>query len=165
MQIKSSVLLDDFISGAPKVNCWRYDEGNVIACKAKGEAKTLFHLHTAVPSVALETDGGSFRFPPDMALGACDWCVFTIDGHRGYFVELKGSDFEKSVAQLKSTIGYMSRQYGIIPKKAFSVLSGAHPRNSRPGKANVKLRFRREWPNVELCERSCGNERKSDVVE
>ena len=91
--------------------------------------------------------------------------MFAINGHHGYFVELKGSDFEKSVAQLKSTIGYVSRQYGIVPKKAFPVLSGAHPCNSRPGKTNVKLQFMREWPNVELCERSNGDKRDSDVVE
>ena len=92
-------------------------------------------------------------------------CVFTIDRHHGYFVKLKGSDFEHAVAQLKSTIGYMSRQYGIVPQKAFSVLSGAHPRNARPGKANVILQFKREWPQVELCERSNGDKRASDVVE
>ena len=137
----------------------------MIVCTAKGEAKNKFYLHAAAPSVTLETDGASFRFPPDRTLGACDWCVFTIDGHHGYFVELKGSDFEHAVAQLKSTIDYMSRQYGIVPKKAFPVLSGAHPRNAKPGKANVKLQFKREWPQVELCERSVGDKRDSDVVE
>ena len=43
--------------------------GNVIACTAKGEARNPFYLQAAVPSIALETDGGSFRFPPDMTLG------------------------------------------------------------------------------------------------
>ena len=163
--MKNSVSLDKFISGAPKAECWRYDRGSVIVCTAKGSAKNHFYLHAAVPAVALETDAESFRFPPDKAHGACDWCVFTTEGLRGYFVELKGSDFMHAVTQLSSTIDYMSRVYGIVPKRAFSVLSGAHPRNSRPGKANVKLRFSRKWPNVELCERSAGSNNISDVVE
>lgn len=88
--MKSPAVLDDFIPNAPKANCCRYDAGSVIACAAKGEAKNLFHLHAVVPSVALETDGASFRFPPDKALLACDWCVFTIDGHRGVFCRVEG---------------------------------------------------------------------------
>ena len=163
--MKNAVLLDEFISNAPQAKCTQYDIDNVIVCSAKGTAKNQFYLRAAVSSVALETDGDSFRFPPDRTQGVCDWCVFTIEGMRGYFVELKGSDFEHSVVQLRSTIGYMSKKYGIIPKKAFSVLSGAHPHNSRPGKARVKLQFKRDWPNVELCERSNGNKNAPETVE
>ena len=163
--MKSSTSLDKFISGAPKAICWKYGKGNWIECSAKGKAKNKFYMHAAVSAVALETDGNPYRFPPDTAQGVCDWCVFSTEGLRGYFVELKGSDFEHAVTQLRSTIGYMSRQYGVVPKKAFAVLKGAHPSNSRPGKANVKMRFHNEWPNVELCERSYGSKNASDAVE
>ena len=162
--MKSPVLLNEFLSGAPRADCWRYDEGNEIVCAARGAAKNRIYLRAAVPAIALETDGDAFRFPPDVNQEVCDWCVFTIEGKRGYFVELKGSDFEHSLAQLSSTIGYMSRQYNIEPKKAFSVLNGAHPRNSRPGKANAKLRFKRKWPDVELHERTNGSKNTLDVV-
>lgn len=163
--MKYPVVLDQFISGAPKAQCCRYDTGDIIVCMAKGKARNLFYFRASVPAVALETDGASFRFPPNETQGVCDWCVFTVEGLRGYFVELKGSDFEHAVLQLSSTMYFMSRNYGIVPKKAFPVLSGSHPSNSRPGKANVKARFKRQWPGVELRECSSGNINKPEALD
>ena len=155
--MKHPVFLDQFISRAPKAQCYRYDAGDIIVCIAKGRAKNQFYFRASVPAVALETDTASFRFPPDETQGVCDWCLFTVMGLRGYFVELKGSDFEHAVLQLNSTMFFMRKNYGIVPQKAFSVLSGSHPSNSRPGKANIKMRFKQRWPGVELRECSSGN--------
>ncbi len=163
--MKHTVFLDQFISSAPKAQCCQYDIGDMIVCTAKGKAKNQFYFHASVQAVALETDSDSFRFPPDEAQQVCDWCVFTKEGLRGFFVELKGSDFEHAVVQLSSTIGYMNSNYGIVPQKAFAVLSGSHPRNSRPGKANVKVKFKRDWPGVELRECSNGNRNRPEPLE
>lgn len=162
--MKRNVFLDQFIHGAPEAPCCRYDRGDMVLCTAKGTAKNQFYFHAFVSAVALETDGDSFRFPPDKSQEACDWCVFTEEGLCGNFVELKGNDFTHAIAQLSSTMGYMSKHHGIVPKKAFAVLSGSHPRNSRPGKANVKVRFNRKWPGVELRECSSGNKNTPEAL-
>ena len=83
---------------------------------------------------------------------------------RGWFIELKGSDFDHAVNQLKSTMTYVRGKYSVAPKVAVVVLSGRHPSNARPGKANAKARFKSMFSDVPLLERSCGRSRIEDVI-
>ena len=157
-------ILNKFLPDAPPAPCRLYDGGDTVMCVAKGKARNKFPLRTEVCAIAFQTDGEVYRFPPETNKGVCDWCVFTKEGRRGYFVELKGSNFTHAVEQLKSTIGHMRRMHGVSPQVAFAVLSGTHPANSRPGKANAKARFKNEFPNVDLRERSMGQARNDDIV-
>ena len=45
-----------------------------------------------------------------------------------------------------------------------TVLSGTHPSNARPGKANAKTKFVKKFPDVVLCERSRGIANPEDVL-
>lgn len=163
--MKRQLLLKDVFPSAPAAPCWGYDKTNTIVCVAKGAARNRFALPARTEAVALETDGGAFRFPPSNSEPVCDWCVFTREGLRAYYVELKGSNFKHAVEQIERTLEYMFRQYRLIPVKAFAVLKGAHPSNARPGKANMQLAFERRHPPVRLFERSPGQEKPEDVVE
>lgn len=156
--------LDRYLSHSPPAPCCEYDANSIIVCAAKGQAKNKFSLTANTVAIALETDGASYRFPPDPAQPACDWCIFTKEGHRAFFVELKGSDFVHALEQLESTMKYMVRTFALVPKKAFAVLKGAHPSNARPGKANAKAKFKDRHPRVELCERSPGQAKPEDVI-
>lgn len=163
--MKVARTLDAFFPKAPTAPCWIYDANDVIVCAAKGAAKNRFSLPAKVAAVALETDGGRYRFPPDSSSPVCDWCIFGKQSLNAYFVELKGSDFEHAVEQIERTLVYMVRQYRLHPVKAFAVLRGAHPSNARPGKANAKAKFKNRHPGVALLERSPGQEKPTDVVE
>lgn len=156
--------LNLYLCGAPPAPCWEYDADDTIVCTAKGKAKNKFALPTKTVAIALETDGLTDRFPPDASQLACDWCIFTKEGRRAFFVELKGSNFVHAVEQLESTMKYMVRTFALIPKKAFAVLKGTHPSNARPGKANIKTKFKNRHPGVELCERSPGQAKPKDIV-
>ena len=164
--MKTERLLNAFLPGAPPAPCWRYDPGNTIVCTAKRAAKNKFSLRAQTVAVALETDGGTYRFPPIAAhQPVCDWCVFAQQSLNAYFVELKGSDFVHAVEQIERTLDYMARQYRLHPVKAFAVLKGAHPSNARPGKADAKAKFQKHHPGVALLERSPGQEKPTDLVE
>lgn len=165
--MKTAMFLNAFLPDAPAASCWSYDAGNIIVCTAKaakGAAQNKFSMTAKVAAVALETDGKSHRFPPNSSLPVCDWCVFAQQSLNAYFVELKGSDFVHAVEQIERTLDYMARQYRLHPVKAFAVLSGAHPSNTRPGKANAKAKFLKRHPAVLLCERSPGQEKPEDII-
>lgn len=161
--MKSNAALNRYLPNAPTASCWHYDANDVVVCAAKGAAKNSFSLRCAAAVVALETDGvGACRFPPQG--NACDWCVFTETGLRGWFVELKGSDFRHALDQLRSTMAHMREKYSVIPTKAIVVLSGRHPSNALTGKANAKARFKSAFPKVSLLERSRGQAKSEDVI-
>lgn len=162
--MKTSKFLSHFLAGAPCAECFHYDAGDTVVCRAKGMARNSFPLACAVSAVALETDGDPHRFPPDKTKAACDWCIFTECGFRGCFIELKGSNYLHALDQLASTMTYMHTEYGIDPRLAFVVLSGVHPSNARPGKANAKTRFAKRFPGVVLRERSSGKAKPEDVL-
>lgn len=163
--MKQTVHLNDYLPKSPPAPCMHYDGGETIQCSAKGTAKNSFPLFTSVASVALETDDSIYRFPPELQKGVCDWCVFSEKEHKGWFIELKGSNFAHTLEQLKSTMEYMQNNYSIIPNYAYVVLSGAHPHNLQPGKQNAILKFKKLFPNVKLLERSRGQAKPSDKVE
>lgn len=156
--------LDLYLYGSPSAPCWEYDADDTVVCTAKGKAKNKFALPTKTVAIALETDEDTCRFPPDASQSACDWCIFTKEGRRAFFVELKGSNFVQAVEQLESTLSYMVRNFAVVPKKAFAVLKGAHPSNARSGKANAKVKFKNHHPDVELCERSPGQAKPKDII-
>ena len=161
--MKTKATLNRYLLNAPAAPCLHYGAGDVVVCAAKGKSKNSFIVRCATPVVAFETDGqGNFRFPPQG--NVCDWCVFTETGLRGWFIELKGSDFDHAVNQLKSTMTHMRGKYSVAPKVAVVVLSGRHPSNARPGKANAKARFKSMFPDVPLLERSCGQTNSRDCV-
>ena len=162
--MKTSGTLNSFLVGAPSADCCRFDAGDTVVCRAKGSARNSFPLSCAVPVVAFESDGNPYRFPPEKTKGACDWCVFTECGLRGCYIELKGSDYFHALEQLASTMTYMRAEYGVEPRLAFAVLSGVHPSNARPGKANAKAKFSRRFPGVVLRERSMGRSKPEDVL-
>ena len=162
--MKRDDCLSSYLSRAPAAPCLHHDAGDTVVCRAKGKARNIFPLRCDVSAIALETDGDRYRFPPDTAKDVCDWCVFTETGLRGWFIELKGSRYEHAVDQLMSTMSYMQASYGIDPKCAIAVLSGSHPSNARPGKANAKAKFTRKFPEAILCERSSGQPRPEDIV-
>lgn len=162
--MKKPALLSTYLPAAPSAPCLHYDAGDMVVCRAKGMARNSFPLLCNVTSIALETDGVRYRFPPDTTKGVCDWCVFSEVGHRGWFIELKGSRYEHALGQLMSTMSYMQASYGVVPKCAIAVLSGTHPSNARPGKANAKAKFAKRFPDVMLCERSRGKARPEDVL-
>ena len=162
--MKKVDVLTSYLSGAPPAPCAHYDSGDTVVCRAKGAARNTFPLLCAVSAVAFETDGRPYRFLPDESKGVCDWCVFTEVGGRGCFVELKGSDYVHALDQLASTMLYMRMSYGINPQRAIAVLSGTHPSNARPGKANAKTKFVKKFPDVVLCERSRGIANPEDVL-
>lgn len=162
--MKKPVKVNSYLVGAPPASCVRYDAGDTIVCKASGTAKNSYPVSCCVDAIALETDGSHYRFPPDPSQDVCDWCLFTETGHRGCFLELKGSDFNHAVDQLKSTMSHMRTTYGVRPQRAIAVLSGAHPSNARPDKAIAKAKFKAQFPEVDLCERSRGNPNPQDVL-
>ena len=162
--MRSVACLSSYLSGAPAASCLHHDPGDVVVCRAKGKARNTFPLLCGVSAIALETDGDPYRFPPDATKDVCDWCVFTETGFRGWFIELKGSRYEHAIDQLMSTMSHMQTSYGVEPKCAIAVLSGAHPSNARPGKANAKVKFARRFPETILCERSSGRSRPGDIV-
>ena len=162
--MKRVVCLSSYLSRAPAAPCLYHDAGDMVVCRAKGKARNTFPLRCDVSAIALETDDEVYRFPPDKTKGVCDWCVFTETGLRGWFIELKGSRYEHAIDQLMSTMSYMQASYGVDPKYAIAVLSGTHPSNARPGKANAKVKFARRFPETILCERSSGKPRPEDVV-
>jgi len=162
--VKTPVRLNVYLRGAPAAPCSRYDANDTVVCIAKREAKNRFPLKCAVSAVALETDGEEYRFPPNEQQLVCDWCVFSEEGLRGCFIELKGSRYEHALDQLKSTMTYMSSRYSVVPQRAIVVLSGAHPANSRPGKASAKAKFKTAFPGVVLCERSRDQPKPDDVL-
>lgn len=144
--MKSKVLLSEILQSAPSVPCLQYDVGDIATFSAHGAARNLFGLRVKNTAISLETDGACpHRFPPDITQLACDWCVFTVQSHRGYFIELKGSDYLHALNQLTSTMLHMKRTYSITPVKAFAVLSGSHPSNVSPGKANAKSKFQKKF--------------------
>lgn len=161
--MKSDAILNRYLRNAPAASCWHYDANDVVVCAARGVAKNRFSLRCETAVVALETDGvGDCRFPPHGDV--CDWCVFTETGLRGWFVELKGSDFNHALDQLRSTMAHMRGTYSVVPEKAIVVLSGRHPSNALTGKARAKARFKSAFPKVSLLERSCGQSRTEDVI-
>ena len=162
--MKRTVCLSSYLSRAPAAPCLHYDAGDTVVCRAKGKARNSFPLPCDVSAIALETDGDPYRFPPDATKGVCDWCVFTETGLRGWFIELKGSRYEHAIDQLMSTMSYMQTSYGVEPKCAIAVLSGTHPSNARPGKANAKVKFARKFPDALLCERSSSKPHPGDIV-
>lgn len=162
--MKRVACLSSYLSGPPAASCLHYDAGDVVVCRAKGKARNAFPLLCGASAIALETDGDSYRFPPDATKDVCDWCVFTKTGLRGWFIELKGSRYGHAIDQLMSTMSYMQTSYGVEPKCAIAVLSGTHPSNARPGKANAKVKFARRFPATILCERSSGKPRPEDIV-
>ena len=162
--MKRGDFLSSYLSSAPAAPCLHHDAGDTVVCRAKGKARNTFSLRCDVSAIALETDGNVYRFPPDTTKDVCDWCVFTEVGLRGWFIELKGSRYEHAIDQLMSTMSYMQTSYSVDPKCAIAVLSGSHPSNARPWKANAKVKFRRKFPATILCERSRGNPRPEDVV-
>lgn len=162
--MKKVALLNEYLKSAPPAPCVAYDSNDTVICVAKGAAKNKFPLKCSVAAVALETDGSAYRFPPTQNLDACDWCVFSVEGHSGCFIELKGSDYTHALNQLKSTMRYMKSAYQVMPQRAIAVLSGAHPSNVAPGKANAQLKFKREFSQVKLCERSRGQAKPEDVL-
>lgn len=162
--MKTSVKLNAYLVGAPPAPCMHYDASDAIVCRATGAAKNRYSIRTKVDAIALETDDVRYRFPPNVAKDVCDWCVFTEKGLRGCFLELKGSDFVHALEQLKSTMSYMGATYYVQPQRAIAVLSGAHPSNARPGKANAKAKFKQQFPTVVLCERSSGQSNPDDIL-
>ena len=162
--MKAAVSLRSYLRDAPPAQCTHYDAGDTVVCRAKGAARNNFPLLCSVSAVALETDGEAHRFPPDRNKEVCDWCVFAETRLHGCFIELKGSDFVHALEQLASTMTYMRMSYGIVPQRAIAVLSGAHPSNARPGKANAKAKFKRKFPDVIVCERSSGQAKPEDVL-
>ena len=162
--MRHGATLDRYLCNAPPAPCREYGAGSVVVCTAKGKAKNRFVMSAKTAAIAMETDGDTYRFPPDSSQLACDWCVFTKEGHKAFFVELKGSDFVHAVEQIESIMQYMVRTFALVPRKAFAVLNGRHPSNTRTGKANAKAKFKNRHPGVELCERSPGQAKPEDVI-
>lgn len=137
--------LSVFLPSAPPAPCTEYAKGNWVKCDDSGAARNSFVFQTSVDAVSLRTDGDGFRFPPNISQPACDWCVFDPKTKRSSFVELKGSDYERAVEQLRSTMVYMGSHYRLVPYSAVIVISGTHPRNALPGKARAKAGFKNDF--------------------
>ena len=143
--MNASRILSFWLSSAPPAPCTEHKKGDWIKCDDSGAARNSFVFRSSVDAVSLRTDGDRFRFPPDVSSPVCDWCVFDPGTKRSAFVELKGSDYKRALAQLRSTMGYMGNLYGLLPCSAVIVISGAHPRNASPGKAQAKARFKKDF--------------------
>lgn len=79
----------------------------------------------------------------------CDGLIVELDKHYGYFIELKGSNLNHAIKQLKATIeyvdnvsnGYISKKF--VKKFAFAVLSKYSLPSASAQRQNIELTFKK----------------------
>ena len=71
----------------------------------------------------------------DLETKKCDYCFIRCKTNDYYFVELKGTNIEKAVEQLKTTISYFKKNYKVKGNQIYAYIASS----SVPKAANLKF--------------------------